>query len=561
MGRRVELFPPRKGLSLLIKPIYSALPTTSFSIPASLRNADINSTDVFSSRCLSGLTGSPDDPESRGLLSVAIVGSGPSGMYTSKYLRSAILQRRGMGIDIDVIERLPNPYGLVRNGVAPDHPEVKNVENDFAALFEQAEYSNNKTASSIKFFGNVTVGRDVSLSELRALYDIVVLAYGCESDRKLGIEGEESLRGVLSAREFVAWYNGHPDFSHIGDEFADLMMHPETTQVVVIGQGNVALDCARILAKGRPGLFDTDIASHALPILQEGVKRTIVLGRRGHVQGAFTIKELRELTKLEGDGHDVSFLVREDELDMGTTQASLEELNAPGARPKIRIDKLLRNAALLKSGFQGLKEVVLRFLLNPIKFIPDQDDPTRVGSLVCDRTELKGEPGKQVAVGTGETENISADVVLVSIGYKGKPLPGMNSILFDEKRGIVKNHHGKVSGATLSEGGLYASGWIKRGPSGIIGTNIADAKDTVAMIMADLNNDEMNVNQRNANSEKRPRGRDGLLKLLDEREIRLVDWNGYQKIDTAEKDQDRRRSNAQPREKIVSVEEMINIAR
>jgi adrenodoxin-NADP+ reductase len=186
-------------------------------------------------------------------------------------------------VNIHVLERLPTPFGLVRSGVAPDHPEVKNVQNDFTALF--------KDNSAIKFFGNVNVGRDVSLKELRELYDVVVLAYGCESDRKLGIAGEETLNGVLSAREFVAWYNGHPDFVHIGQAVADALGdNPETANVVVIGQGNVALDCARILVKGASGLFDTDIASHTLPILKDGVKCTSIVGRRGHIQGAFTIK-------------------------------------------------------------------------------------------------------------------------------------------------------------------------------------------------------------------------------------------------------------------------------
>jgi adrenodoxin-NADP+ reductase len=212
---------------------------------------------------------------------VAIVGSGPSGCYTAKYLQAAFRKNKLKG-KIDVLERLPTPFGLVRSGVAPDHPEVKNVQNDFSALFRDG---------SVSFLGNVTVGTDVSLQELRAMYDVVVLAYGCESDRKLGIQGEDTLRGVLSAREFVAWYNGHPDYIHIGEIVADALGdRPDEAEVVVIGQGNVALDCARILAKGSAGLLDTDISSHALSVLKDGVKHTTVLGRRGHIQGAFTIK-------------------------------------------------------------------------------------------------------------------------------------------------------------------------------------------------------------------------------------------------------------------------------
>lgn len=208
------------------------------------------------------------------------MGSGPSGCYTAKYLLST--SRIERDVSIDVFERLPTPFGLVRSGVAPDHPEVKNVQNDFSALFEN---------DKISFFGNVCIGKDISLDELRQLYDVVVLAFGCESDRKLGIPGEETLKGVLCAREFVAWYNGHPDFGHVGQIVKEALGDdPSESEVAVIGQGNVALDCARILAKGRSGLNDTDIASDALEVIGDGIKRTVVLGRRGHVQGAFTIK-------------------------------------------------------------------------------------------------------------------------------------------------------------------------------------------------------------------------------------------------------------------------------
>lgn len=249
-------------------------------------------------------------------LSVAIVGSGPSGFYSAKYLQLAIQRAKQQQqqniqehcgeksaskssiinslqkVNIDLIDRLPTPFGLVRSGVAPDHPEVKNVENDFIALIQkdQKDQNDNNISSSIEFRGNVHVGKDISLQELRDLYDVVILSYGCESDKKLGIE--HHLKGVYSAREFVAWYNGHPDYVHMSDTFREMLGdgHPETSHVVVIGQGNVALDCARILAKGRNNLVDTDIASHALPILKDGVKQTTVIGRRGHVQGAFTIK-------------------------------------------------------------------------------------------------------------------------------------------------------------------------------------------------------------------------------------------------------------------------------
>ena len=259
-------------------------------------------------------------------LSVAIIGAGPSGFYAAKYLTSSVLKRIKStesptpfcwsGVDIDIIERLPTPYGLVRYGVAPDHPEVKNVENDFASLFQKEDNIIENTfygspLSSLSYFGNVDVGKDVSLSQLQSLYDIIILAYGCQAaDRRLGIPGEDTLEGVLSAREFVAWYNGHPEFGHIGPivkrclwpssssngveessvEEGSVPAGVSPARVVVIGQGNVALDVARILAKGKPGLVDTDTPNSVLQVLQGGATHVSVVGRRGHVQGAFTIK-------------------------------------------------------------------------------------------------------------------------------------------------------------------------------------------------------------------------------------------------------------------------------
>lgn len=464
-------------------------------------------------------------------------------------------------VQVDIIEKLPTPFGLVRSGVAPDHPEVKNVENDFSLLFHSNEFGTNiiqqqqqlnehqqqdekKVKGSVEFRGNVTVGKDVSLQELQSLYDVVVLAYGCESDRKMGIEGEH-LQGVFSAREFVAWYNGHPDFAHMGEYIERALSRkgdPSHSSVAVIGQGNVALDCARVLAKGRNFLIDTDIASHALDVIKNGVQTTTVLGRRGHVQGAFTIKELRELTKLE----DASFIVDEAELDAGTTDASLGELKGPGSRPKIRIDKLLKDAAAKTSIAQEdekEKQVALRFLLNPVQFIPDSADGSIVGSVLCERTRLEGETGNQVAVGTGVMEEIPADLVLVSIGYMGLRLPGMDDAIFDENRGVVKNSNGKVDGTS----NLYVSGWLKRGPSGIIGTNIPCAKDTVSSI----------VNGLRAIPEKAVDGRSGLDALLSERNVQPVDWKSYQRIDAAEKDSSRLRTDGQPREKFTSINEML----
>lgn len=515
-------------------------------------------------------------------LSVAIVGTGPSGCYTAKYLLSSfssLLSSQQQqqqqhdeeekdnnhqnttatknpttfpfaSIQIDMIDKLPTPFGLVRSGVAPDHPEVKNVMHDFSKLFQQQQQQlqqqQQDPTTLVEFWGNVQVGQNVTLNELQSLYHVVVLAYGCESDQRLGIEGEDTLDGIFSAREFVAWYNGHPEFVSLGTNVEKLIRNKEKdVHVVVIGQGNVALDCARVLAKGQSGgLMDTDIASEALSVIGDGVGRTTVLGRRGHVQGAFTIKELRELTKLDH----VDFVVGEKELDEGMTTSSMEELKGDGARPKVRIDKLLRDVARTRveeDNERRRKKVILRFLLNPVKFLPNGLDQSRVGSVLCEKTRLEGQPGRQVAVGTGIMEEIPADMVLVSIGYKGVKLPGMDNRLFDARRGIVRNTHGKVSD------NLYVSGWLKRGPSGIIGTNIADAKDTVFSILHDLE-------QESDMSRKIVKGRNGLGGLLMERGVRYVDWASYQRIDAAETDPLRLRTKNQPREKITSVEEMLS---
>ncbi|GKY99924.1 hypothetical protein MPSEU_000946000 [Mayamaea pseudoterrestris] len=481
---------------------------------------------------------------------IAIVGSGPSGCYTAKYLLSS-LEKHGVNkhdVSIRVLERLPTPFGLVRFGVAPDHPEVKNVENDFIRMFRDEH-------GIIQYYGNVHVGVDVSVKELRAKHDAVVLAYGCESDQKLGIKGEDDLAGVLSARQFVAWYNGHPDFVHIGEQVERALGTEQDEKgirqasVVVVGQGNVALDCARILAKGASGLFETDIASHALPVIGNGAKHVSIVGRRGHVQGAFTIKELRELVKLDEEGHDAFLKVRQSELDLGATDASMKELESPAGRPRKRIDKLLRDAAKKEPTSWPSKLVDLRFLLSPKEFVGNELDASELGSIVCERTILQGEPGKQVAIGTGELETLSASLALVSIGYKGVALPGTDE-WFDERRGIMVNEHGLIDPPNENMGGLYASGWLKRGPSGIIGTNIVDAKDTVSTILHVLKD-----------GQKPPLSNeddDDLDESLRKRNVTVVDWEGVGRIFDAERHS--LRSELQPREKLTSVTKQLEVA-
>ena len=475
-------------------------------------------------------------------VSIAIVGSGPSGFYTAKYLKRL---PEGNDIEIDMFERLPTPYGLVRSGVAPDHPEVKNVENDFVDVARSGNFN---------FFGNVTIGHDLHLNELRDVYDAVVLAYGCSSDNRLPnhVEGS-NLKGILSAREFVAWYNGHPDFVDMTKDVNDILSTGDKAhgdkKVVIIGQGNVALDCARILAKTSvlSDLESTDIAQHFIespPMKNSSIKAIYVMGRRGHHQAAFTIKELRELTKLK----ETNVVVKPEELDLGSTAASLEEIK--DSRPRMRMDKLLRDTSAQINEANTSNEIQLRFLLNPISFIENPDKTSYVGAVLCERTELVGNPGSQVAKGTGQTEVIDADLVLTSIGYRGKCIPDFEAS-FDEVKGVAVHDQGRCF---KSGDGLYVSGWLKRGPSGIIGTNINDAKETVASIAQDLKNGVV--------YEKSPKGyaTKEILSLLNHRGVQPVDWNAYEKIDNSEKKPDRLRSPSQPRQKIVSIEEMLKIS-
>jgi adrenodoxin-NADP+ reductase len=548
-------------------------------------------------------------------LSVAIVGAGPSGFYAAKYLMSSMSKRILLsqsttslatnheevavgehgeattvatpsnfdwsGVDIDIIERLPTPYGLVRYGVAPDHPEVKNVEHDFASLFVSNNdhinnnhnitnnNNNDNQLCTLSYVGNVNVGTDVSLSSLSSIYDIVILAYGCqESDKRLNIPGEDTLQGVLSAREFVAWYNGHPEFGHVGAIVKQSLWKDNNSKgsnnddsissarVVVIGQGNVALDVARILVKGTNGLINTDIPSSVLHILRQGVSHVSVVGRRGHIQGAFTIKELRELTKLKEEGYDTSFVVRKEELELGMTDSSTLELKGPSGRPKTRIDKLLQESAVLDNDEifnSSTKQVELRFLLNPIRLESSEVDNSRVGRVVCERTKLVGDPLEQKSVGTEIIETLSADLVLVSIGYRGLPLAGLDDLgHFDDRKGIVSNEHGKVVG----DNNLFVTGWIKRGPTGIIGTNISDAKETVASVIKYV--DSGYVQKKDPSTVVT--GRAGLAAILHSSQIETVCWHRFCKIDAFEVDRSRCRNNNQPREKLVTIDDMLNVA-
>lgn len=413
------------------------------------------------------------------------------------------------------------------------------MQNDFEQVAADGRLS---------FLGNVRVGQDLSVPDLFQHYHAVVLAYGAASDRTMGIPGED-LKGVFSARTFVNWYNGHP-------EFRDFQPNLDTEDVIIIGQGNVAIDCARILTKTRAELQETDIASHALEALMKSkVKRVHVVGRRGHVQAAFTMKELREVTRLA----DAAFVVQGEELARGRTEASVKELEAQ--RAKKRMDALLAECAEAHaSGANGVasksKQLIMRFLLSPSRALPAEADPTALGALELDVTQLAGEAEKQSANPTGRKETIKAGMVLRSIGYKSVQVDP--SVPFDAQRAVVRN----VKGRVVQEGGapvpgLYCAGWLKRGPSGIIGTNITDARETVAQLLEDKAAGKL--------SGAAGAGAGGLegvraaLLAKGRQADSLVSWQGFMKINAAELDKGKQLGKL--REKFTSVQDMLDTAK
>ncbi|GMQ95616.1 MAG: FAD-dependent oxidoreductase [Gammaproteobacteria bacterium] len=440
----------------------------------------------------------------------AIVGSGPSAFYAAEALiRSEPL------VLVDMFERLPSPFGLVRSGVAPDHPKLKEPILVYQRIAESPQF---------QFLGNITVGRDISVEELKNCYHAIVFACGAETDRKLGIAGE-SLPGSHTATEFVGWYNGHPDYR---DRAFDL----SHDTAVVIGQGNVAVDVCRILSKTADELRHTDIARHALEVLAHSKIRDIhMIGRRGPAQAKFTHSELRELGELA----DCDPIV--DPGDLELNPASREELADRSSRANMKSYEVLQEIASRPPPTRR-RRCHIRFLKSPIELKGEG----RLERLVLIKNRLQGEPLRQVARETGEVEELACGVLFRSIGYRGVPIAG---VPFDDSRGIVPNRDGRIVDGADVVPTLYATGWIKRGPTGIIGNNRADSVATVKSLLADL--PVLGAGEK--------RGADTLKALLKSRGVRVVSYADWQKIDAAEV---RRGETAgKPREKFARVEEML----
>jgi ferredoxin--NADP+ reductase len=385
---------------------------------------------------------------------VAIVGSGPSGFYAA----AALLKSKDLNVEVDLFDRLPTPYGLVRGGVAPDHQKIKNVTRAY-----------DKTAADprFRFFGNVNVGTQVTVEQLRGAYDQVCFAVGAESSRKLGIPGED-LPGSYSATEFVGWYNAHPDYI---DRAFDL----GTRAVVVVGVGNVAMDVTRVIAQSPDRLHPTDIADHALSALRsKSVTDIYVLGRRGPAQAAFSPAEIKEIGELEG----VDLVLPERSVVLDPASAAQYEASA--AKSTRKNVEYLQTKAAEGTGDAPVRVHVL-LCTSPTVIHGDEG---KVSGVTAEINELyEDDRGSIRPRGTGQTFKIDAGLVFRSVGYRGTPLAGLP---FDERTGRIPNEEGRITDATGAVlAGLYVVGWAKRGPSGLIGTNRADSVATVAHMLAD----------------------------------------------------------------------------
>ncbi len=431
---------------------------------------------------------------------IAIVGSGPAGYYTAEAAQKTL----GEDVRVDVFDMLPVPYGLIRTGVAPDHQSIKGV----ARRYEKTALTEN-----VRFVGNVSIGRDVEISELQSLYDAVVLATGAPKDRELGLPGE-GLANVLGSAAFVGWYNGHP-------EFADLAPDLSGNTAVVIGMGNVALDVARMLAKTTDEFDGSDIVAHAYDALQASrIERIVILGRRGPHQIMMTPKELGELGDLARAAPHVN---RNDLPDEGE-DAMLE----PGLRKSVT---LLREFAAIPEHIRAEKPIAIEFaFFAQPKALIGKD---KVTAIEVEKTELiKGR-----AVGTGETETLPADLVVSCIGYRTAQIRG---VPFDTRAGRFANDNGRILP------GLYCVGWARRGPSGTIGTNRPDGQGIVELIAADIADGTLGKAGKS--------GRAGFDQLAAERGLDVVTFQDWKKIEEAETEAARVGA---PREKFVDIEAMI----
>ena len=461
--------------------------------------------------------GTPGKP-----LRVAIVGSGPSGFYAAGHLLKC-KSRPDLDVQVDLYDRLPTPWGLVRGGVAPDHPNIKAVSRVYEKTAAHPEF---------RFFGNVDYGTDLTHADLLDRYHAVIYAVGAQVDRRLGIPGED-LPGSCSATEFVAWYNGHPDYRELEFDLSG-------ERAIVIGNGNVAADVARMLALTRGELAATDVADHALDVLADSnIREIVVLGRRGPAQAAFTNPELLEL----GDMTDADVYVDPRDAEIDELSRRWLESDAASGTSRRNVDILTSYAGREPEGRR--RRIVLRFLVSPLEILGSEKVE---GIRIC-RNELRDQGGALRACSTETTEELDCDIVFRSIGYRGIQVEG---VPFDERSATVPNEEGRI----LGDGGEpipgeYVVGWIKRGPTGIIGTNKRDAQETVDALLADLDAARLN--------DPADPSRDSLEELLAERKPDHVTYTGWESIDRAEKAAGE--PQGRPRVKLTTTGELLEAAR
>jgi ferredoxin--NADP+ reductase len=460
-----------------------------------------------------GTTGRP--------LRVAIIGAGPTGFYAADHL----LRETGVVVEVDLFDRLPTPFGLVRGGVAPDHQKIKSVTAAFDKVAANPRF---------RFFGNVELGKDLSVDDLRRHYHQVVYCTGAQTDRRMGIPGED-LRGSHPATEFVAWYNGHPDYR-------DLTFDLSVERAAVVGVGNVAIDVARILCRTPDELAQTDIADHALEALRTSrIREVYLLGRRGPAQAAFTNPDINEVGELADA--DITVPAREAELDEAS-RAALAQASDRGTMKKVEIIKSYADRP--RTGKSRL--LVLRFLVSPVELIGD--DTGHVTAMKLVRNTLTATPtGTLQAKATGETEILPVGLVFRSVGYRGVPLPG---VPFNDSWGVILNEKGRVLDPATRQPlvGEYTAGWIKRGPSGVIGTNKPDAAETVQAMLEDVATGRtMQPAESTAAA---------LERLVRERQAHCFSYADWQKV--SEQEVAKGRACGRPRVKFTRVDEMIAAA-
>ena len=426
--------------------------------------------------------------------SVVIIGSGPSGFYTAESIT------KNLNSDIDIIDRLPTPFGLIRGGVAPDHQTTKKISSSYTKTAEKEK---------VKFFGNIEVGKDITIEELRELYDVVVLAIGSELDNKLEIKGS-NLQGVYGSAEFVGWYNGHPDY-------VNLEPNLNTKNVVVIGNGNVAIDIVRVLSKTSEEMSDSDIPGYALDSIKKSpIKNLYIVGRRGPVEAKFTNVELREMGKLSNCVPIVNIDLPNElkgsytERDQRLIEKNLETLKSFSTIEKNNKEKKLN----------------FNFFQKPIEIIGND----KVEIIKFEKTNL--EDGK--LKDTGEITEIKCGLVVTAIGYKPKNIPGLKI-----SEGVVENNEGRI------DKGFYASGWIRRGPTGVIGTNKADGELIANLISKEFKNQNKN-------------GRNALIEIIKNKNLEVTSFEDWEKIDSYEKENAK---DPTPRKKILTIKEMLNLCK